>query len=241
MKFLKKLAEKSINLHADAAVTVVTFGDSVTQGCFECYRNGEKTVETEFDPQNAYSQKFVHILRTLYPRAQINLVNSGISGDSAVNAVSRLERAVLRYTPDVVIVCFGLNDSTRGVEGIGMYAEALRKIFTAIKESGSECIFMTPNMMNTYRNMHLLDEVSIGLAPIFAKLQNEGIIDQYVDAARGVAQECGVRVCDAYARWKKMHSAGVDTTALLANYLNHPTREMHWLFANALIDTVFED
>ncbi len=240
MKFLKKLTEKSKNLHADAAVTVVAFGDSVTQGCFECYKNGDTSVETEFDPENAYSEKFVHILRTLYPRAQVNLVNSGISGDSATGGLLRLDRAVLRYSPDLVIVGFALNDSTRGEAGLPAYVDALRKIFTAVKEQGSECIFLTPNMMNTYRNMHLTDDVSVGLAPTFAAVQNGGMLDKYVDAAKGVAAECGVRVCDVYARWKAMYAAGVDTTALLANYLNHPTREMHWLTANALIETVFE-
>ena len=113
-------------------------------------------------------------------------------------------------------------------------------VLSAVKEQGSECIFLTPNMMNTHRDMHLADDVSIGLAPTFAAIQNGGMLDKYVDAAKNVANECGVRVCDVYARWKAMYAAGVDTTALLANYLNHPTREMHWLTANALIETVFK-
>jgi hypothetical protein len=37
-----------------------------------------------------------------------------------------------------------------------------------------------------------------------------------------------------------MKSAGVDTTALLSNRINHPTREMNALFADELIKTMLE-
>ena len=45
-------------------------------------------------------------------------------------------------------------------------------------------------------------------------------------------------VCDAYARWKSMQENGVDITEMLANLINHPSREMHWLFAHALLETM---
>ena len=32
-----------------------------------------------------------------------------------------------------------------------------------------------------------------------------------------------------------------DTTKLLANYINHPTQEMHELFANMLFEIIFKD
>ena len=40
---------------------------------------------------------------------------------------------------------------------------------------------------------------------------------------------------------KKLEQNGVDTTILLANRINHPTREMNWLFAVSLLETMFED
>ena len=39
----------------------------------------------------------------------------------------------------------------------------------------------------------------------------------------------------------KLRAAGVDTTALLSNHINHPTREMHDLFAISLLETIFEE
>ena len=54
-----------------------------------------------------------------------------------------------------------------------------------------------------------------------------------------VAKECGVKVADCYAKWKEL-SKTQDTTMLLANRINHPTREMHHLFANTLFDVIFD-
>ena len=39
-------------------------------------------------------------------------------------------------------------------------------------------------------------------------------------------------------RWKSLAAAGEDTTACLANYINHPTRPMHRLFAEALLEVL---
>ena len=48
-----------------------------------------------------------------------------------------------------------------------------------------------------------------------------------------------VPVCDCYALWKQLEAGGVDTTELLSNKINHPTREMNRLFAYELIKTIF--
>lgn len=62
-----------------------------------------------------------------------------------------------------------------------------------------------------------------------------------MQAGKAVAADCGVKVCDCHARWQKLRAAGVDTTALLSNRINHPTREMHDLFAVSLLETIFEE
>ena len=72
-------------------------------------------------------------------------------------------------------------------------------------------------------------------------IQNNGTLDAYFDAAREAASECGVKVCDVYAKWKKMAEYGIDTTALLSNDVNHPTRGMNWLFAHSLVETMMQD
>ena len=48
----------------------------------------------------------------------------------------------------------------------------------------------------------------------------------------------GIRVCDCCGKWKKLAETQ-DTTMLLANRINHPTKEMHELFADSLFKMIF--
>ena len=171
----------------------------------------------------------------------VKIINAGISGGNAVHGLERLERDVLRHQPDLTVVCFGLNDSGNGVEGISKYMDALEGIFAKLKEAGSEIIFMTPNMMNTYVSVSLTDVYIREVAERIGQTQLDGTLDKYLEAAIAVCEKCGVKVCDCYAKWKRLQKNGVDTTSLLANYINHPTREMNWLFAVSLIDAILDE
>ena len=71
-----------------------------------------------------------------------------------------------------------------------------------------------------------------------AKVQNSGVLDAYVDAARALARERKIPVADAYAEWNRLEAAGVDTTALLANDINHPTEDMHGVFVEKIMDAL---
>ena len=55
-----------------------------------------------------------------------------------------------------------------------------------------------------------------------------------------LAESMGVPVCDCYGMWKKLAETR-DITALLANRINHPTREMHELFAQALFEMILPE
>ena len=240
MKIIEKIAKKQTNLTANPPATIVFLGDSVTQGCFECYMTGPRSLETVFDYPSAYSTRIREMFAVLYPNAQVNIIDSGISGDGTLGGVGRLERDVLSYHPDLVVVSYGLNDSCAGLAGLDGYGERLAEIFRRVTESGAECIFLTENMMNTKTSCHLKDDLFIELAQQFAKVENDGVLEAYFERAKEVAKEYGVRVCDCYAKWKKMQAGGVDTTELLANKLNHPIRPLHYLFAFSLMETMFE-
>ena len=129
MKVIEKIAKKSQNIYENAPVTIAFLGDSVTQGCFECYFDENGVIQTVFDAKSGYPTRIKEILNTLFPSAQINIINSGISGDNAVNGNDRFERDVASFHPDLVVVAFGLNDSTGGKEKAEQYTTALKSIF----------------------------------------------------------------------------------------------------------------
>ncbi len=236
MQILKKISAKNEDIYNANPVTIVFLGDSVTQGCFEAYmKNGR--VETMFDQEQAFSVKVKKILNYLCPSAQVNIINSGLSGDSAPNGCKRFERDVTPYKPDLVVVGFALNDSTRGEDGKADYKNALVGIFDKVKALGAECILLTPNMMNDRVSPHTQDEFLKDLANKFMKVD----VEAYSELAKQTAVENGVAVCDVYGTWSKMQQNGVDVTELLSNKLNHPTREMHWLTAFMLVQTMLNN
>ncbi len=241
MKIIEKMARKAAALSHHEGVTIAFLGDSVTQGCFEIYKKQDGHIETVFDRSRSYERALEDIFATLYPNVPVNVINAGISGDRAIKGAERVERDVLRHQPDLTVVCYGLNDCKRETEGVAVYTNALRSIFERVLASGSELIFMTPNMMNTEISPHLTDPDMIAVAKECAEKQNSGKFDAHIESARALCREMGVPVCDCYAIWKRLYASGVNVTELLANKINHPTGEMNRVFAYELVRTMFEE
>ena len=240
MKIMELIQQKAADNGECRGVSIAFLGDSVTQGCFENYKNQEGCIATVFDKNSAFHMYMSKIFTLLYPSVPVNIINAGISGGSAPHGLARLERDVLRYNPDLVVVCFGLNDSGGGMEKLPQYEDALRNIFGKLQKHDIEVIFMSPNMMNTRVSEQLQDSDIRNIAEDTLKRQIEGVMDTYMEAARKVCKEMQVPVCDCYAKWKLLYANGVDITELLANKINHPTREMNWMFAMELVETMLQ-
>ena len=211
----------------EGPITIVAFGDSVTHGAV-----GEGEINYETVYWNRLKNK-IHNLRNFVP---INVINAGIGGITAKRSLERMDRQVLAHNPDLIIVCFGLNDVN---EPLDEYLDSLKEIFRKGLDSGADVIFMTPNMLNT----SVADDTSkkhYNYAIKTAQMQNEGKMDLYMDSAVQLAEVMDVKVCDCYKEWKKL-SETQNITYLLANRINHPTKEMHELFAECLFKTVFKE
>lgn len=237
-----RIVEKIIQKQKDndySGVTVAFLGDSVTQGCFELYKTGEKSFATVFDKSAAYHKYFAEIFEVLCPNVPVNVINAGVSGATASYILDWYEDSVLKHKPDLTVVCFGLNDAAYGVATLDKYLSSLSEIFDKLRECGSEVIFMTPNMACTEISPHLTDETIIACAKENLKRQTTGVLDLFIDSAVKLCHEMGIVVCDCYKKWKTLNAAGINTTELLANKINHPSREMNRLFAYSLVETIF--
>ena len=236
MKIIEKIAKKAQDAD-NPRPTIAFLGDSVTEGCFELIPKNSEGFNNVFDGESVYHKKVAEILGVLFPNVLLNIINAGIAGTGAPYGLSRLERDVISKNPDLTVVCFGLNDCGKEDEGLSEYIDSLREIFRRLKAAGSEVIFMTPCMMAASVS-ETIHPSFIELAGKLAERQNRGVLDRYMDAARALCAEEDVPVCDVYAKWKRMAELGVDTTELLSNKLNHPTRELHKLFAYSLVETM---
>lgn len=240
MKIVEKLRNRNDRLWDYPPVVIACMGDSVTHGCFEVFLNRHGNIDTRYDAHSGYAMRLGARLNQLYPVCAPSVVNAGVSGDNAVNGLKRLERDVLRFSPDLVTVNFGLNDAMNpDVDGgVSAYARAMDELLTRIRDAGSEALLVTPSFMCGYVSHELKDELLIKLAAEAAKVQNEGILLRYVDAAREAATRRGVPIADAYRRWEALAAAGVDTTAMLVNHLNHPSPAAHDIFVEAIMERI---
>ncbi len=213
---------------------IVFFGDSVTQGCFEILReNGE--FKLIVDQPSCYGEKLTSLLKNRYKNVQFETVNSGISGDGLIEAEARVDRDVIAHKPDILIFCFMLNNMSR--RDTEWYGEHLEVLFDKFKSAGITTIVMSSNMVNKYV-VPDTPEVHIEMAKDLVECQNGGVLDSYAEKLKKEAEKYGFYFVDAYGAWKKLDSYGIDTTMLLSNRLNHPTRKMHWLFADMLFDCI---
>ncbi len=242
MKIMEKLAARSKDYFGTRPVTIACLGDSVTHGCFEIYKTAQGHIATYCRAEEAYPAQLQRELANLFPFASPVIVNAGVSGDKSYGGLERLERDVLSFRPDLVIVDFGLNDSmNKDIEGgIETYDKSMRAIFEKVLASGAECILLTPNYMNKEISPLITEPMFIDIAKEAAVVQNTGILTRYVETAKKAAEEMGVPVADAYAVWQALDKNGVDTDAHLSNNINHPTKEAHGIFVREIMRKILE-
>jgi acyl-CoA thioesterase I len=206
----------------------VALGDSVTAGC---------TVGPGMLGEEVYHAVVARELERLFPGSGFDVINAGVGGDNTVGGLVRLQADVLDHSPDLVTICFGLNDSGKGEAGLDLFERNLVEIVERVRAIGAAVVLMTPNMMVTRPNQNVPPEHAETVGD-FIQRQTGGLLDRYVERIRAAAGATSSPLADAYAEWQRRHQAGEDTTALLENGLNHPGAEGHRILAAALLEAI---
>lgn len=226
MNIREKIMLDRQGLNEFGPINIVIFGDSVSHGAVNGY----------IDYENVYWNLLKRKLNSFRDYVPVNMINVSIGGTTSKESLPRFERQALVHEPDLVIICFGLNDVNGSLEN---YLNSLESMFKKCIDNNVDVIFMTPNMLNTY----VADDTSENLRNYAAKtadFQNNGKMDEFMSSAVALADKMGVKVCDCYSKWKEL-SKTEDTTLLLANRINHPISEMHKLFADSLYEIIMSD
>lgn len=125
-----RLMEK---LASGERVTIVALGDS----------------NTELTWHTAGRLNWVGLLQEAlfekYGGNRVRTINAGACGDTAVGGLARLERDVLRFDPDLVIVGFSMNDAGGGAAKLEEFADAIREIVAQLRRHGCEILLRTTN------------------------------------------------------------------------------------------------
>jgi lysophospholipase L1-like esterase len=167
------------------------------------------------------------------------VANQGVGGNTTRDALARLAKDVLAYTPRLVVLQFGINDASVDVwleppatgprVPLPEFADNLRQMVRTLRAQGAAIILMTTNRV-------YWSEVLRGLysRPPYDQTAREGFnrpwLDEYNRIIREVAKRENVSLVDINAAY----TGHPDPSSLLLPDRIHPADPGHELVANLL-------
>jgi len=211
----EKLLPKTLaKLRAGQEVTIVAWGDSVTEG------GGVETT-----PELRYQNQFARRLEQQFPQAKIKMLTAGWGGRCSQNYLDAprgdtkdFVRDVLEPKPDLVTIEF-VNDAYYNEEQTQIQ---YKKIMDILSGNGSEVILITPHLVRP-------DWMQV------TSMKFDEDPRPYVHGLRRFAQENGVALADTSRLWCTLWRQGIPYITLEANSINHPDARGHRMFAEALM------
>lgn len=109
-------------------INIVAFGASVIEGIIELK-----------NPEEKWTDILKEKLGNAFPDTQFNVVNSGVGGQSIMEAISRYDEDVKSHFPDYVILGFGGNNEDPLNEKRRVSGEEYRNCLDALKKRLEPC------------------------------------------------------------------------------------------------------
>lgn len=192
----------------DKFVTIVALGDSNTeQNHWTC----GSLCWAGMLPMGLYN---------VFPKGKC-VINSGISGDSVEFGLKRLERDVLRFNPDIVIISYGGNDSFK--VSLETFRERLPEMINVIRNGCSSSIILkTPTPMIDMMTGLETNTIKIGETVYQTDLA------AFSSVICDVAGKENLLLVDHYSKWKRSmeSSCRQDIIRLMGNP-QHPNALGH--------------
>ena len=201
-------------LQGGRPVKILAWGDSVTECLYLPF-------------EQKWQEQFAARLRERFPKASVIMLSEGWGGRTTTayrneppGSPRNFAEKVLALKPDLVVSEF-INDASMNEAAVLENYGAILKDFRRI---GAEWIILTPHYAR----------------PDWMGLTQEREIDQdprpYVRGLRLFAENNGVALADASARWGRLWRQGLPYSTLLMNNINHPDERGMKLFADALME-----
>jgi len=197
----RRFAEKTaLDLEAGGDATIVAFGDSITAG---------------FAVKRGFPSFWQEQLQQKFPEAKVEMINSGISGDTSRDGLARLDWSVLSYEPDLVTINFGINDSVFDID-VDEFKENLKKMIRRIRAGpDSEILLLSSQPLET---------------PPYDR-----IVQDYYQAVGDVAREMDVGFVDVYGAWMERVRQGTPLSSFIIPGLDHPNEAGYRIIAEELM------
>jgi len=187
-------------LRGGIPVTIVALGDSLTDG-WMVDRGYLDFLETMIDER--------------YRGSKYDLVNRGISGDTAEGGLQRLERDVLALHPDCVFVQFALNDAFSGYSP-DEYEGYVEAIIRGIREGSPADILLITSVC-------------------LSDARQDDIVTTFYDRLDELAQRHDLPIVRVHEYWKSTMAAGTAFGDLTLPDGAHPNERGYRLMAEAIM------
>jgi len=186
---------------------IVCFGDSIT-GTY--YHTGGR---------RAWTETLAQTLQELYPRAQLKMINAGISGNTSAHGLERMKTDVLAHNPDLIIAMFGMNDAAH------LPADDLRQnlqqIVQRAKAHNAEVILMTPNAIADDDPARTVERLA-----------------EYSEVVREVAHLNNLTLADTYTVYEDLRQHDQPEWIRVMSDAIHPNMRGHRLFASIIGEAI---
>ncbi|GAA4288053.1 SGNH/GDSL hydrolase family protein [Georgenia daeguensis] len=150
-------------------------------------------------------------------RTRDGVIDTAVSGWRVGDLAEQLDVVCLRYSPDVVVIGTGLNDTKGGADGVAEFGRTYRDVVARLRDAGALVVVQTPNGSLPTSPVHVLDHV-----------------DAYAAEIRAIAEELDLVLVDHLAVWE---ATPTDTTFHWLGHGCHPNAYGHRAMARTLIET----
>ena len=201
---------------------LLMIGDSIT----DCGR-GRPVGEGE-GLGSGYVNFISAILISKFPRENIKVLNTGISGDTVRHLKARWQTDVLDLSPDYLSVMIGVNDVWRKFDspnnpemavGLEEYEATYRGFISQTKDKVKKIILLTPFLAETDKT-----------EPMMA------LLSQYIEPVKKIAADNRLLLVDMQSEFDRYISDGIGPKALAGDKV-HPSQIGSMAIAKAFLKT----
>jgi lysophospholipase L1-like esterase len=186
-------------------INLVFHGHSVPAGYFKT-----PTVNT----LQSYPYQVLEQLKSLYPLAVINVINTAIGGENSINGEKRFKKDVLNHQPDVIFIDYALND--RGV-GLEKSRIAWEKMIKLALRKNIKVILLTPS-----------PDMGVNI------LDSNSVLNQHAEQVKSLSTKYNVGLIDSYALFKEKEISGEGVINYMSQ-VNHPNEKGHRLISTEIL------
>ena len=186
-------------------INLVFHGHSVPAGYFKT-----PVVNT----LEAYPYQALKVLKSAYPYAVINIINTSIGGENSESGAKRFATDVLIHKPDVLFIDYALND--RGI-GLDKAKASWEAMISQALEKNIKIILLTPSPDTS---VHILEPGNA--------------LEKHALQIKALAKKYGIGLADSYAAFKNIANSGDSITHYMSQ-INHPNEKGHALIAENIL------